>query len=302
MKTYHFFDHATCEMCGLSEEVFKILGRRLNSSQGRKPHRVSGISTTIKKCTNCGLVFSDPMPIPQNILDHYGTSPESYWKEEYFKIDPTYFTKQIAEFKSLVPDGKTALDIGAGIGKGMIAMENAGIKTWGIEPSEPFFKMALDKLHIDPSRLQCSPLEKIDFPKEKFDFITFGAVLEHLYYPGQMIEKVLHWLKPNGVIHAEIPSSTYFMTRLHNWFYKISASDYVANLSPMHVPYHLYEFSLESFEKLGVRLNFEIANYQSYVGPIYGGVPKIFQKPLKRYMKNNNSGMQLEVWLRKPIH
>jgi 2-polyprenyl-3-methyl-5-hydroxy-6-metoxy-1,4-benzoquinol methylase len=43
------------------------------------------------------------------------------------------------------------------------------------------------------------------FPEAHFDFITFGAVLEHLYDPSMSIHKAMSWLKPSGIMHIEVP-------------------------------------------------------------------------------------------------
>ena len=299
MRTYQFFHHQFCEMCGSDSSNFKILGKRLSQSQGRNPKMKPGITVSVWRCQNCNLVFTNPMPIPGNISDHYETPPESYWKDSYFTVDSSYFSYQIQKIKEIRPDTYTVLDIGAGIGKAMVSMSNAGFDTWGIEPSEAFCKMAFERMDIPRDRLLRQSVEEAEFPKEKFDFISFGAVLEHLYHPSESIKKVLRWLKPGGIVYGEIPSSKYLMTHLQNTYYKFKGMDYVANLSPMHVPFHLYEFSSDSFSQLGKRLSFEVAETNHFVGPIYGGIPKSIQKPLKKYMKKKNSGMQLEVWLRK---
>ena len=38
-------------------------------------------------------------------------------------------------------------------------------------------------------------LEEVDYEANSFDFITFGAVLEHLYDPAQSIKQVMKWLE-----------------------------------------------------------------------------------------------------------
>ena len=39
----------------------------------------------------------------------------------------------------------TALDIGAGLGKAMLSLENSGFDTFGLEPSIPFHEKAISK-------------------------------------------------------------------------------------------------------------------------------------------------------------
>jgi 2-polyprenyl-3-methyl-5-hydroxy-6-metoxy-1,4-benzoquinol methylase len=51
-------------------------------------------------------------------------------------------------------------------------------------------------MKIPPEKLQLGMIENIEYPKDNFDFITFGAVLEHLYDPSAAIKKAMNWLKP----------------------------------------------------------------------------------------------------------
>jgi ubiquinone/menaquinone biosynthesis C-methylase UbiE len=296
---YRFLDITKCNMCGSTPANHLILGKRMNKSQGKNPRSKTGITTTIMKCKNCSLIFANPQPIPFDIQDHYGVPPESYWKEEYFIFNDTYFANELKTLQRLSPmkKGSKALDIGAGIGKGMIALNNAGFDTFGMEPSEPFFHNALSRMEINPERLKLGMIEEIDYPENEFDFITFGAVLEHLYSPGESIEKALKWLKPNGIIHIEIPSSHWLINKIINFYYKLNMTDYVGNISPMHSPYHLYEFGLKSFLIHGKQNKYEVIFHEYHVCNTY--MPKIMDFIVKPYMRMTNTGMQLCVWLRK---
>ena len=286
-------------MCGCDSTNHKILGKRLNQSQGFNPRKKVGITTSIAKCQNCNLIFSAILPIPNNIQDHYGIPPENYWKEDYFKLEDNYFKDEIETLKNLITlDIKSkALDIGAGVGKCMLALNRAGFDSYGLEPSEPFYQRAVEKMGIDISKLKLTSIEDAKYPENEFDFITFGAVLEHLYNPSASIEKAIKWLKPGGVIHIEVPSSKWLINRIINFSYKIRGLDYVGNISPMHIPYHLYEFDLKSFLLNSKLNNYNVIHHQYFVSETY--LPKIFNPIIKPYMKLTNTGMQLVVWLQK---
>jgi len=300
MKKYGFKEISVCEMCEDKTENHKILGQRLNKSQGFRPKTKTGISVSIIKCTNCGLIYSNPQPIPFDLQDHYGTPPEEYWKDECFVWQPTYFSSQIEEAKKLLgfKSGMKTLDIGAGLGKSMLSMQNEGFDTYGLEPSIPFYERAISKMGIDKEKLKLGAIEDLDYEREYFDFINFGAVFEHLYEPSKCLEKALSWLKPNGVIHIEVPSSKWLLSKFMNFYFRLIGTNYVTNLSPMHTPFHLHEFDLKSFNKLSEKLNFKVENYGYHVCSIYY-FPRIFHGVLKNYMKATNKGMQLRVYLRK---
>ena len=286
-----------CNMCGSHD--FSILGRRLNTSHGLNPKRKVGLATTVLRCSNCGLVFSNPMPVPLSLDDHYGVDPKQYWKEEYFELDESYFATEIKWLQDLTDGvvGLKTLDIGAGLGKQMTALRRAGYDVYGFEPSKSFCNMARERFDFSEKRLRHSSIEDAEYPAEHFDFISFGAVLEHLYDPHGSIAKALKWLKSGGLIHIEVPNSSWLISRMLNMLNKMKGSDYVSNLSPMHVPYHLYEFSLKSFHKNGERQQYKVADHAYYVCDTF--LPKIVDPIAKQIMSKTNTGMQLCVWLQK---
>ncbi len=299
-KRYYFEEITHCEMCGDPADHHKVMGQRLNGTQGFRPKRKTGISVSVKKCRKCQLIYSSPQPKPFDIQDHYGIIPESYWKPEYFKWTPDYFASEIVTLKKIidVQPGMKSLDVGAGIGKSMLSLANAGFDAYGFEPSESFYERALSKMNIPPEKLRLGKIEDMDYEENFFDFISFGAVFEHLYHPAFCLEKAMHWLKPGGIIHIEIPSSKHLIARLFNIYYRLAGTNYVTNISPMHSPFHMYEFGYNSFTELSKKLGYKIKFHEYYVCDIYH-IPKFLHFPLRKIMKWTNTGMQLTVWLSK---
>lgn len=288
-------------MCGAPSAGHKILGQRLNQSQGFRPRTKKGISVTVLKCTTCDLIYSNPQPIPFDIQDHYGIPPENYWKPAYFQYQENYFKQELDQLKKLkeIKPGMKALDIGAGLGKCMISLNNAGFDAYGFEASESFHQMAIDKMKIDPEKLKQGAIETVDYEKDFFDFITFGAVLEHLYDPANSIEKAMQWLKPAGIMHIEVPSSRHLLAKLINLYYRLIGTNYITNISPMHEPFHLYEFGLKSFEEHSKKAdNYTIRFHEFYVCSVEP-FPSLAQPFLSWIMEKTKTGMQLAVWLQK---
>jgi len=296
---YYFNYIDNCNMCDSKTDTHKILGKRLNRSQGKNPKSKIGISTTVAKCSNCGLIYSNPQPIPFDLQDHYGVPPENYWNGNYFSIDENYFKGEISRLKELIDfkEGMKSLDIGAGLGKSMIVLSKVGFDTYGFEPSNQFYERAISKMGINPDKLKLGMIEDVDYPENYFDFISFSAVLEHLYDPSDSILKAMKWLKPKGIIHIEIPSSDWLVNKIINFYYRMTGTDYVGNISPMHSPFHLHEFGLTSFIEHAKLNNYEIALHEYYVCQTY--MPKIVDYIIRPYMKWTNKGMQLCVWLKK---
>ena len=299
-RKYSFVEIEICNMCGQPTVGNKTMGIRLNRSQGFHPKSKKGIAVSVIKCRNCKLIYSDPMPMPESIQDHYDIPPEEYWNAKNFDWNKQYFSKEIQTLRQLMNfrPGMKALDIGAGLGRTMISLEKAGFETYGFEPSFPFYQRAIEKMKIDPARLKNGSIENMEYEAGSFDLISFGAVLEHLYDPSKSIESALTWLKTGGIIHIEVPSSNHFPTRLINFFYRLNGTHYVSNLSPMHSPFHLYEFNIKSFEKLSGRLHYSIAFSNIEVCEILN-FPRFLHPFLKKWMSWTNSGLQLIVYLKK---
>jgi predicted SAM-dependent methyltransferase len=153
-------------------------------------------------------------------------------------------------------------------------------------------------MNVAKDRIALASIEEANFGSKRFDFITFGAVLEHLYDPASAIEKSLKLLKKGGVIQIEVPSSNWFMSTFTNAFFRACGTNYVTNISPMHSPYHLYEFTEKSFKEHGKITGYEIVH--SYFDVCSIPHAPNFLKPFFRYyMEKAKKGMQLTVWLRK---
>ena len=290
---YEFRPVTSCNMCGRAD--FKLLGMRLSASQGVNPRRAEGIAVPVKQCRSCGLVFADPQPVPAKLSDHYGLPPEDYWADAgHWHWTPAYFATEIAEAKRLLDfrPGMKALDIGVGLGKAMRSLDHAGFDSTGIEPISLFRDKAIDKMGLDPDRVKLASAEDAEFADNSFDFITFGAVLEHLYDPAFALDRAMKWLKPGGIIQAEVPSADYLMSKLLNLYFQLRGTNYVTHISPMHSPFHLYEFTRRSFARFNVV-------HHRYEVCIISHVPRPLHPLLRWLMDKTDRGMQLTVYLRR---
>jgi hypothetical protein len=244
-------------------------------------------------------VFANPMPLPVDIDQHYGIRVENYWKESELPLSENYFAAQILQFRRLYgrPGTLSALDVGAGMGKGMASLAAAGFDTFGLEPSSSFRHRAISQTGIAADRLALGRIEDGDYSEGRFDLVTFGAVLEHVSDPAAALVRAMLWTRPGGLIHVEVPSSDWLMARLVDFAYRIQRLDVTCHLSPLHIPFHLFEFTSRSFEQHAARVGYEVATCRRYVGQTYA--PRWGDRVLVPLMEATRSGLQLEVWLRK---
>jgi SAM-dependent methyltransferase len=167
----------------------------------------------------------------------------------------------------------------------------------GIEPSPSFYRAAVERMGIPEGQLQLASVEEAQYEDDSFDFINFGAVLEHLADPAGALAKTIGWLKPDGIIYVEVPSSAYLVTRLVRLFYRLTGNRFVVNTCPMHPPYHLYEFGLRSFTLHGARAGYAVAFHEFFT--CAGHMPRFLIGFFNRVMGLTDTGMQLAVWLQK---
>lgn len=112
------------------------------------------------------------------------------------------------------------------------------------------------------------------------------------------LELALKWTKPGGIIHLEVPNSDYLISVIINIYYMLVGTTYVTNISPMHSPFHLFEFTLKSFTKHSARYNYSVVDHWVDVCAIIS-LPKLLHPVLRWTMKLSGTGMQRTVFLRK---
>lgn len=302
-RSYHFWEFEACPVCGAGASHWKSLGFRLDRSTGFRLKFPAAKAVQVNRCRSCETVFPNPLPVPQAITDHYGVPAEDYWKPSYFNVQEDYMRAIIAQAKRYLaadparPQPWTALDVGAGIGKAVVAFNRAGFDAYGLEPSPQFRAKALEKMGIAEDRLIESTAEAAPFEAEMFDFVNLAAVLEHVMDPVLVLRRCIAWLKPGGVLFVDVPSSYWFMARLMRRYYGLRGRRWTVNLSPMHKPYHVYEFAKKSFE---VMLKDQPATvlHATYCANVsYAPVP--IRALLAAWMARTGTGMQLDLWVQK---
>jgi len=195
-------------------------------------------------CTGCGLVRSDPLPEPAELDVYYR---ERYRTDYKRHVVPSrrhvlragrVAIDRIRRLPGLppAPEGRRALDIGAGGGEFAYLLGRAtGMAVTGIEPNRGYAEHARHALGVD--LLIASIHEAATLPDRSFDLVTIYHVLEHLHDPGAALDRIAAWLVPGGLAVVEVPN--------------IEATCQ----SPLHMFHsaHLYNFNAAALERLGAR-------------------------------------------------
>ena len=130
------------------------------------------------------------------------------------------------------------LDIGCGYGFFLQEMKCRGWKAEGIEISEIGRQYARDRWDI---HVYSQTLENLSLPGNFFDAVTLFYVIEHVLDPMGLLMDVRHVLKPGGLILLRWPHSTPIVRILGPLSKKLDL---------YHTPYHLYDFSPKTMEKM----------------------------------------------------
>jgi SAM-dependent methyltransferase len=95
------------------------------------------------------------------------------------------------------------LDLGCSSGTFLQTLSRKNWELFGIEMSAESAKQARAK---SGANVFVGDILDAQFPAESFDVITCFDVLEHVYEPLRVMERVGEWLKPGGIFYVLVPN------------------------------------------------------------------------------------------------
>ena len=204
-----------------------------------------------KKCSKCSSVSVDP--IPNNNAFKVMYSKEVYHDCHYYNKDKTRYDFSAKLLLNYASNDSLVLDYGCGVGYFLDALINNGFNTAGVE----FDKNIIYNLN---NKILFFTFDEFYSSNNKlmFDVIHLGDVLEHIPDPNETINKLLKYLKPNGILFIEGPiennhSLVYYCSLLFGYLKKFLIPNYIG----LGTPWHLYRVNenqqkrfFEKFSKL----------------------------------------------------
>ena len=163
-------------------------------------------------CNYCGLVYANPRMSVKSVLARY--SAEYFWNEYL----PAHGVKQgvynlghfdrhyrpmLALIRKNVGSPGRMLEIGTGAGFFLKTAERAGWEATGLEISDEAVSFARQELGLNVTKMHA---EQLDYPDLAFDAVVMFEVIEHVFQPRHVLEKVHRVLRPGGVLMISTPN------------------------------------------------------------------------------------------------
>ena len=286
----------SCPVCEAAPA--KLIGRR-----GGRAHREGlGVVCDIWRCSRCGLVFPNPMPVPVGGPDqHYGVDADSYF-EQHDTGDKVESALGFLRQAERLTGGKgRLLDIGAGRGELLRTARGEGWDAVGIETSSTF---AAHAARYSGAEIRQQTLEECGFDADSFDVVILAAVLEHLYNPDEIIKEVSRILRRGGALFVDVPNEEGLYFRVGNLYQKIRRRDWVVNLSPTFSPFHVFGFGPKSLRALLNKHGLEPKVWRLYSVrtsvPARGGLASFLERQASEVVlavsRLGNLGTFIETW------
>jgi SAM-dependent methyltransferase len=122
------------------------------------------------------------------------------------------------------------LDLGCSTGSFLASLKGQSWELQGIEISPEAAEKAKA---VSGAKVFVGDILEAPFAAESFDVITSFDVLEHLYQPWTVLEKIATWLKPGGIFYTLVPNIEAWEARLfRSYWYGLELPRHLFHYSP----------------------------------------------------------------------
>ena len=214
-----------CPCCGEFNSTLWI--RVLERSDER-------VEYDLLRCSACSHIWIGNAPTPERLALYY-----SLEYHQALEHSGDHDTQRWSRQKRVLSEYKTEgsiLDIGCSAGGFLAHLAGGPWKLYGIEASAITAEKARA---VTGGEIFAGDVMSANFAPQTFDVITCSDVLEHLYDPRAVIQKVSTWLKPGGIFYVFVPN-------IHSW----EARAFGARWYGLDLPRHLHHYSISSLNAL----------------------------------------------------
>jgi SAM-dependent methyltransferase len=213
-----------CPLCGHEEARLLVRGN-FNLSGATADYRVVA-------CQDCGFRFLHPRPDEEELARFYqadyaahalqlkcdgpATREQASLNRRFHQM-AAHRCRIIQRFRPLPWDGLRVLDVGCGNGSFLLEMARQHpVEAWGVDLSETTLAAVAEQAALREVKLRLvkGELASVQLPPAHYDVITLWHMLEHDGDPVRSLRRARQWLRPGGLLLAEVPNSDGLIARL----------------------------------------------------------------------------------------
>ena len=196
-------------------------------------------SFTLLRCDACGTAVTEGAPPPQDLYERGMYVPAKRLTSLIDRLQRTVMRQPARMLRRAgLPSGRRVLDVGAGRGRLVAALQEAGYDASGIEPSRLSASIAIaDGLPITRTTIE-------QHTDEGLEAAALWHVLEHLEDPADSLRRVHSWLQPGGLLLVGVPN-------LDSWQARVGAAEWLHFDAPRHRAHFTSAGALKLLERSG---------------------------------------------------
>lgn len=166
-----------------------------------EPEEIVGHNTL---CTNCGLIYHNPVMTQQEMIDYYskefsGEYHESRDMQEDLANNRVNFLKKHLSLDSV----GHALEVGCAYGDFVAALVREGVDAIGIEASETLSRVAREDRGVE---VHTTSVEDFSLQEKHYGLVSMFHVLEHFHDPLAVLKLIRKSLREDGWLYIEVPT------------------------------------------------------------------------------------------------
>jgi 2-polyprenyl-3-methyl-5-hydroxy-6-metoxy-1,4-benzoquinol methylase len=214
----------------------------------------------------------------------YATGSDALRKRSVFDQNTELLQrKAVRQIEQFYPRKGRLLDVGCGTGVFLLAAQQSGWDTLGLEGNP----QAAAEARTRARNVKQGDLADEQWASASFDVVTLWQVLEHLPEPLPILRKLREALKPGGFLFVAVPNAASLQAKLlgRRWF-------------NFQNPTHLIHFTFGTLSHLLSKAGFADARRLYFYGgrPGFGPLRDALQYPLRAL----GLGSEIRVCARKP--
>lgn len=125
------------------------------------------------------------------------------------------YHNQLRVLRSLVPAGSSrrVLDVGCAQGTLALLLAEEGHDVTAVDVRQGFLDYAASRYEKGAIRFVCGNVMEMPAPG-RYDVVFCNQLVEHLVYPERLVERLVEWLEPGGLLVVTTPNGSYVKNSL----------------------------------------------------------------------------------------